>query len=309
MICDPAPVSVPNGSGLPATAASWAAAAAAEDVDAIVAVGGGLTNTKWVLLLASGERLVLRWADPTRWGWLGREHVRREALACRLLADSGLPVPALIASDVDGTSAGGPAALLSWRPGHSRLDPLPPPAIDALARVAVAVHQHPVPEIERPPLRSGRSDDLQVPAWTSRPKLWQRAIAIVRAGVPTTPSGLLHRDFHLGNVLWEDDTITGIVDWAETCWGPPDLDVAHLCSDVAMMHDPADAARVRTAYLRAGGRLDPDADAARFWAITDIVGFLPDPAHILPAVTPARPDLSAQSIRDGLEGLLACTLA
>jgi hypothetical protein len=38
---------------------------------------------------------------------------------------------------------------------------------------------------------------------------------------------------------------------------------------------------VDLAYLRQGGRLDPDQDAARFWAVGDILGFLPDPAHIL----------------------------
>lgn len=102
-----------------------------------------------------------------------------------------------------------------------------------------------------------------------RPKLWRRAIDILHAGVPATPYGLLHRDFHLGNTLWEGDSVTGIIDWAETSWGPPDLDVAHMCADFAMMHTPADAALFRAAYLRAGGRLDSDPDATRFWTVSD----------------------------------------
>lgn len=297
-----------NLAGLSVDAVEWASAVVSDDLVDVAAMGGGITNTKWVLVLATGERLVLRWADPARWGALGREHVRREIRACEVLAGSGLPVPVLIASDPEGSSAGGPANLLTWRPGHARLNQLSASAVDALAHAAVAIHQQSVPPRDRPPAWAFRGpDDPQVPDWTTRPDLWRRAIDVFRAGVPAAPHGLLHRDFHLGNTLWEDDEVTGVIDWAETSWGPPDVDVAHMCSDFAMMHAPAEADRFRTAYLAAGGRLD--ADATRFWTISDVLGFLPDPAHILPAVRITRPDLSAGLIRDRLEGLLAATLA
>ena len=100
-----------------------------------------------------------------------------------------------------------------------------------------------------------------------------------------------------------------MIDWAETAWGPPDLDVAHMCSDFAMMHTTADAEAFRAAYVQQGGRLDPDPDAARYWAVGDILGFLPDPAHILTAVATNRPDLSADAVRHGLEDRLAATLS
>ena len=294
--------------GLPETAWRWATAAAPEEVVAITRVGGGITNTKWVLVLSSGARLVMRWADPVRWGSLGREHVRREVLACQLLVESGLPVPVLIASDPDGIVAGGPANLLTWRPGRSRLDWLSGYAIDALAQAAVAIHQVAVPRGDRPATFTLRGLDApQVPSWTSRPELWRRAIEVVHGDVPTAAHGLLHRDFHLGNTLWEEDEVTGLIDWAETSWGPPDVDVAHMCSDFAMMHGPAAADRFRLAYLSSGGRLD-DSDACRFWIISDVLGFLPDPAHILPAVSPSRPDLSARLVRERLEALLAESL-
>ena len=76
-----------------------------------------------------------------------------------------------------------------------------------------------------------------------------------------------------------------------------------------MLHTTADVETFRAAYLREGGRLDPDPDAARFWMVSDILGFLPDPAHILAAVASSRPDLSAGVVRRGLEDLLALTLA
>lgn len=58
---------------------------------------------------------------------------------------------------------------------------------------------------------------------------------------------------------------------------------------------------------RRGGRLV--ADEFRSWQVSDILGFLPDPAHILPAVLSARPELTSRRIRNGLEELLALTLA
>jgi aminoglycoside phosphotransferase (APT) family kinase protein len=291
-------------------ARAWVEAEARQPVVEITAIGGGITNTKWLLRLAGGDPLVLRWADPLVWGATGREHVRREALACRLLAGSALPMPRLVANDPDGASAGGPANLMTWRPGRVRLDPLGPAAITAWARLAVTVHQQPVAVENRPPIVTFRGPaEPEVPGWVRWPALWQQAIDIWAAGPPPTPAGLLHRDFHLGNTLWQDDTVTGLIDWAETSWGPPDLDVAHACSDFAMLHTTGDVEAFRAAYLRAGGQLDPDPDAARFWVVSDILGFLPDPAHILPAVANSRPDVSAEVVRHGLEDLLAWTLA
>jgi aminoglycoside phosphotransferase (APT) family kinase protein len=294
---------------LPDLARRWAATYASHAITEVRPIDGGITNTKWLLRLAGGDPLVLRWSDLQVWGATGREHVRREAIGCRLLAGSGLPVPRLLASDLDGEDAGGPANLLTWRPGGVRLEPLGLDGIEALAGLAVAVHQQSVPMARRPPTFAFRgSAEPEVSDWARWPELWRRALALWRAGPPATPSGLLHRDFHLSNVLWRGDTVTGLVDWAETSWGPPDLDVAHACADFAMLHTPADAETFRAAYVRQGGELDPDPDAARFWMVSDILGFLPDPAHILAAVGSSRPDLTAGDVRRGLEDLLALTL-
>lgn len=300
---------MPSGS-LPESALVWASANAPADVVDVVPVSGGITNTKWMLRLADGGTAVLRWAEPTAWGETGREHVVREALACRLLAGSPVVLPKLLACDPDGSSAGGPANLLSWIPGASRLDPLSPASLTALARTAVAIHAHATPASHRPPVFSYRvPSDLQVPWWSQRPGLWRRAIELWRGDAPSTAHGLIHRDFHLGNVLWDAEKLSGIVDWAETSWGPSDLDVAHLCSDFAMVHTLADAMAFRTAYLDQGGTLDSDAEAARYWMVSDILGFLPDPAHILPGFAGSRPDLTADDVRIGLEDLLELTLS
>ena len=102
---------------LPDRVRTWAEAHASHAVVDVTAIGGGITGTKWLLRLTAGDPLVIRWSDPLVWGAVGREHVRREALACELLAGSTLPVPRLIAADLDGATAGGPANLMTWRPG------------------------------------------------------------------------------------------------------------------------------------------------------------------------------------------------
>lgn len=308
--CSLAPVIAGVPAGLPDRVRAWAETFVPQAVVDVTGLGGGITNTKWLVRLDDGGALVLRWSDPAVWGKTGSEHVRREALACVLLAGSSLPVPRLLASDSDGATAGGSANLMTWRPGHVRLDRLEPAAFTALARLAVAVHRQPVPAKRQPPTFSFRGPaEPTVPTWTRRPALWRKAIDLRSAGIPPTPYGLLHRDFHFGNILWQNDTVTGLIDWAETSWGPPDLDVAHICSDIAMLHTTADVEPFRAKYVEQGGRLDPDPDASRFWIVSDIFGFLPDPAHILAAVAGSRPDLNPGIIRRGLEDLLALTFS
>lgn len=76
-----------------------------------------------------------------------------------------------------------------------------------------------------------------------------------------------------------------------------------------MPHSTDDALAFRAASLQEGGQLDLDPAAARYWAVRDIIGFLPDPAHILAAVAPTRPDLAPSTVRTRLESLLQAVLA
>jgi aminoglycoside phosphotransferase (APT) family kinase protein len=37
--------------------------------------------------------------------------------------------------------------------------------------------------------------------------------------------GLTHYDFWSGNVVWEDEVLTGVVDWTNGSLGPPGFDI------------------------------------------------------------------------------------
>ena len=67
---------------------------------------------------------------------------------------------------------------------------------------------------------------------------------------------------------------TGVVDWVETSWGPPELDVAHCQNALALLHGGEVARGLPAAYEALGGRLSADRP---YWEAMDLVGLLPDP--------------------------------
>ncbi|MGI3780416.1 MAG: phosphotransferase family protein [Janthinobacterium lividum] len=298
-----------TGSALPRRVRRWCADALGQEVLGAARLTGGFTDAIWRISVPSGAA-ILRWLDVGHpHAADARQWIVREELGCRLTQDSVVPAPVLIATDTDGEATGGWANLTSLLPGRVRLDRLGPAAIDALADVAVAVHAIEVADDHRPPpFARWTPAVLEVPPWSRRPSLWAEAIERCRGPRPTTRQHLIHRDFHPGNTLWAGDVVTGLIDWAETSWGPSDLDVAHACSNFAMLHSVDAALAFERAYERRGGRLDPDQEARRYWTCLDVLGFLPDPGPVVVALTRQRPDLDAVGVRHRLEDLLALVL-
>lgn len=308
------------GRAVPDRVQAWAQQQVDTEITLIEPLPGGRTHTIHAVHLDHGDPLILRYVPIDTWGETGHRHIVAEAGATALLAHSSsivagaVAVPRLIASDPDGSRTGAYVNLISWLSGVVRLDPLGPAAVDELARVATVIHATEVPADRRPmPYAFWAPADLRVPGWARAPQLWERAIEVFAGGPPATPATLVHRDFHPGNVLWEGDRITGVIDWAEASWGPAELDIAHSATNFALLHDLDRAVAFREAYRRHGARpgMDrPEAERAadRFWVLSDILGFLPDPGPIVAALTATRPDLTPDVLRRRLEHLLALTL-
>ena len=83
---------------IPAQVRAWAQEHLKSEIIAIEPVGGGRTDTISAVYLRRGEPVILRYVSIERWGEIGRQHVSCEALGCRLMEGSNLPVPRLIAS-------------------------------------------------------------------------------------------------------------------------------------------------------------------------------------------------------------------
>jgi len=104
------------------------------------------------------------------------------------------------------------------------------------------------------------------PVWTRHRFAWERAIAAYEGQRPPSDRVFVHRDFHPGNVLWDNDRVSGVVDWVASCAGPPEEDVAHCRVNLARHHGQPAADRFVDLWLRATGRADYDP----YWDLVDV---------------------------------------
>ncbi|SNY66392.1 phosphotransferase family protein [Paractinoplanes atraurantiacus] len=242
----------------------WAESVWGRRVTGVRPLTGGWTSTVVRLDAEDGERSVLRLMTKEPWRQHAPGLLGREAAILDRLAPTAIPVARSLGLDVIGAEAGVPAHLMSWLPGRLRLeaggDVLAP-----LARMLAEIHQ--IDERPRDFQSWAPPSKRVVPLWTRRPALWERAFRVLDEPSPEFQGTFLHRDFHLGNVLWSGNEITGVVDWVEASWGPAHLDVAHAATYLAMLHG-----------LEAAIEFSPHAD--EYWTVMDVVGYLPDPAKV-----------------------------
>ena len=302
---------------LPEAAAAWVADAMGSPVVEAVDLTGGTATTVTRVLTAAGTSAVLRRLDREPYRSRGAEFVAREWAALTTLAGTVVQSPQPLALDPDGSAAGDPAVLSGLLPGRIDLVSHDRRWLMELAATLVAVHAvDPGPGAWPEEWFSWATPGkLVVPSWASDPGAYEEAFARVRAGAPQHPRRFLHRDFQPGNVLRTAAGVSGVVDWNFAASGPPDLDVAHCASNLASLHGAEVARAFRAAYLDAGGELDDDPDAAAYWQLVDLCGFLPEDGGVresggTPAVmrdlwsAHGRPDLTSEQARRGREDLL-----
>jgi len=190
--------------------------------------------------------------------WLGRE-----AGALRTLANNpGVVAPHLVAVDAGGEQCEWPSLLMTHLPGRVVLDDEGvEERLPVLARQLVAIHG--VRPRERPKgfVTLSTAETAVVPRGAD----WREAIDVIRRPAPAYDGKFLHRDFQPGNVLFEGQRITGVVDWAGTSWGPAELDVSHCSTNLALLHGPEWGLRFAEAYREAGGELTNQ----RYWFVRD----------------------------------------
>jgi aminoglycoside phosphotransferase (APT) family kinase protein len=228
----------------PRQALAWAGSCLGGPVVAARALRGGMS---------SAVHLVTVWRpDGGRDDAVLRRYVRpdpdepypaaAEARALRLAEAAGVPTPALLAVDPDGSQAGVPALLMTRLPG--RVDWWPSDLDRWLERLAGLL-----PRIHGTALPRG---DAVPPI------------------APYLPAVLLHRDFHPGNVLWRYGRVSGVVDWLGACAGPAAADVAHCRLNLLTM-----GAEVVSRFT-AGWEREANAVYHPWGDVVTVVGFLDD---------------------------------
>jgi aminoglycoside phosphotransferase (APT) family kinase protein len=282
-------------------AVAWAAERWGREVRRVDRLHGGWTSTMLRLTDADGDRAVLRLMTREPWRRHAPELLAREAEVQALLAGSAVPVPVSLATDLDGSS-GDPAHLMSWLPGRLELTRCDDDLLTRLAALLARIHAVD-PGNRRPRVYQSWAQPAKrtVPDWARRPSPWTAAFDVLAAPPPSYDARFLHRDFHLGNVLWSDGEVTGVVDWVETSWGPAALDVAHAATYLALLHGPEPAVRFEALC----GPVD---EHDRYWRVMDVVGYLPDPVKVAQPWRDQGIEITDATVRERLERRLDAVL-
>ncbi|WP_329039010.1 aminoglycoside phosphotransferase family protein [Streptomyces sp. NBC_01725] len=236
----------------------------------------------------------------------------READVLRLLADTTVPAARLHSVDAAAEHCDHPSLLMSLLPGNLRLGGDDTERkTELLARQLVTIHGLLVPEGSQPRTYQAWTtpERVRLPEASTRPEVWQRAVDVIRRPPPAYRPCFLHRDFHPGNVLFTGEgaglTITGVVDWVETSWGPADLDVAHCSTALALLHGVRVGMQLADHYIAAGGTLSDDPADHLYWRVLDALAFAPDAEKVAePWRKLGREDLTSSALAQRLEDYL-----
>lgn len=204
-----------------------------------------------------------------------------ESEALRAAATTGLPVPFAIARDTDGSKAGMPAVLMSYLPGKPHVQPAPPELpwqmwTGEMGRVLALLHASST-ILSWSYSRYTPAAELQVPSWSREPATWQFIIDHVQQGPPAYQPVFIHRDYHPGNLLWDEGRISGVVDWVNACIGSAGVDTGHCRVNLAILGGGEIADAFMNSYLAAGGLEEANQP---YWDMNALTDFVTDPLEV-----------------------------
>lgn len=216
----------------------------------------------WPDTNATAEVFVRRYRGYMSWWTLETPDLpRRERTACRVASRAGVPVPKILHTFESPEEA---VTVLRREPGDSNWTPPTPEMAADLAETLARLHAAPVADEDRAHL-----PDVSLAALLPRFARWAEeaenaplrgdvdALAERFTGVAERPVGLIHGDFHPGNVLSDGRRVTAVIDWEEAALGDPRIDVALM--EAMLRRHSADLAGhfLRRYQERAGYPLGP----------------------------------------------------
>jgi aminoglycoside phosphotransferase (APT) family kinase protein len=183
-------------------------------------------------------------------------------------------VPELVAHDVSGVRSGCPSLIMSFLPGEPVIHDLD---LRQIAEPLALLHATTAPTDFPHYHRWFNVDRVAVPKWTKRPETWTALIDALGDGEPSATQAFLHRDYHPGNLLWGKGSLSGIVDWPNSCRGPRGVDVAHARGNLALV----DGVGAAEQFLFAYREIVPSYDHDPWWDIADLLSFDSDFAGVM----------------------------
>lgn len=180
------------------------------------------------------------------------EKARREFTVLQLACQNDVPVPQPLYLDETGDLLGIPGIVTDYVSGvqvHSPVDSIS--WAWELANTLAKIHMVSCDQSTRSILLDANAEASwflhsgEVPefmhAHPDGERVWQAA----HDGFPQlkpVESVLVHVDYWSGNVLWDGDNISAVVDWEEAAYGDPAIDVAYCRMDMILLglHQAAD---------------------------------------------------------------------
>jgi aminoglycoside phosphotransferase (APT) family kinase protein len=247
------------------------------------------------------DYVLRRWALP---GFPeGTAEVRREADVLTGLAADDLPAPRLVAIDPEPETCSYPALLMTRLPGRMLLRPADPDDwLRQLARMLPRIH---AAKLTAPPAELWVDPaDPTIPDWSSDDAMWQAAFDLFHSPAPAGEECFIHRDYQQFNLLWTEQTLTGVVDWAQSSYGSPDIDVAHCRLNLTVVYSAQFAARFLERYeASAGRRVEP------WWDVAGLLVYLPGWDEFLQRQAGRRLTIDFAGMHERVETTLRAALA
>jgi len=265
-------------------------------------------GSPWLLRVSGGRSAVLRVRALEAAGGLATE-----VAALELAGAYGLPVPRVLAADLDGTVCAGALAVLTTTvPGTSRVTGPPSPArLRALGAAAAGIHRLSAPPPSPAlPVRTRPIEGVDFAALRRaappRELLVAAEALLARLPVPSAPPVFVHGDLWQGNTLWDGDTLTGIIDWDCAGVGPAGIDLGSLRGDAATSVGGTAADDVLAGYEAATGRPAPD---VAYWDVVTALATPPDLGWFVTVIRDqGRTDLDRPTMLARRDAFLAAAL-
>jgi aminoglycoside phosphotransferase (APT) family kinase protein len=256
-------------------------------VEGTLALAGGTHARTYLIQTANPEREFILREFPA-----GDRAVSDEMRVLGALDGLGGLAPRLLAADPGGP-VGEPWILISRLPGLADITPADPPGFarqlgHSLARIHATAGDRLAgfPRVLDRPEESSAA--LHGPAARLVSARWE-SLAAERAV-------LTHNDFWSGNTVWQDGTLTGVVDWSGAAVGPRGFDLGWCRLDLYLLFDDHVANRFLESYQAASEDACPDPLLADLWAAArshaSVESWVPNYRDL------GRPDLTARVLRE-----------
>lgn len=247
---------------------------------AISPMKGSNSSAVFLIKNHAQQKFVLRVLDDSKWLQEEPDLAQHEAAALEEAQNIGLSVPKLIAYSESANVTEHPLVLSTFLEGNIDINPINSCTwLEKLAIELAKLHQHRTPDFCWRYESWTKKDMLHTPDWSTNSTIWERAFELISNPQPNYDAVFIHRDYHPTNVLWSNNSISGIVDWINACQGPAGVDVAHCRNNLALMFNVEVADQFLELYIKASDGFEYDA----YWDVDSVLDMcLPVPEFYKP---------------------------